>query len=210
MYKRDNKKIAQFILKDADNTVIGITFVLGTIQNALSNVGKFMDGVANGGADSISMTMKRNGYLYAVEHKHVLHEALKAAVKHNDPVGAIDVLTNVPMLGIVKAAFVAQLVGLDVACLDSHNLNRLGLKETAFKLNKNVTRETKLSKIKKYVSYTQETGGSEYWWDIWCNFVAGNRGNKKLTTGDMVSKYHADCIIGSPFTRLVTAFPSVE
>ena len=99
MYKRDNKKIAEFILKDADNTVIGITFVLGTIQNALSNVGKFMDGVANEGADSIAMTMKRNGYLYAVEHKHVLHEALKAAVKHNDPVGAIDVLTNVPNLG---------------------------------------------------------------------------------------------------------------
>ena len=37
-----------------------------------------MDGVANDGADSISMTMKRKGYLYAIEHKHVLHEALKA------------------------------------------------------------------------------------------------------------------------------------
>jgi len=196
MYKRDNKKIAQFILKDADNTVIGITFVLGTIQNALSNVGKFMDGVANGGADSISMTMKRNGYLYAVEHKHVLHEALKAAVKHNDPVGAIDVLTNVPNLGIVKAAFVAQLVGLDVACLDSHNLDRLGLNRAALKFAKTVKPETKLKKIQDYVHLTQVTGGTEYWWDTWCNYVAGNRGNKKLTTGDMVSKYHADCIIG--------------
>ena len=196
MYKRDNKKIAQFILKDADNTVIGITFVLGTIQNALSNVGKFMDGVANGGADSISMTMKRNGYLYAVKHKHVLHEALKAAVKHNDPVGAIDVLTNVPNLGIVKAAFVAQLVGLDVACLDSHNLDRLGLNRAALKFAKTVKPETKLKKIQDYVHLTQVTGGTEYWWDTWCNYVAGNRGNKKLTTGDMVSKYHADCIIG--------------
>jgi len=196
MYKRDNKKIAQFILKDADNTVIGITFVLGTIQNALSNVGKFMDGVANGGADSISMTMKRNGYLYAVEHKHVLHEALKAAVKHNDPVGAIDVLTNVPNLGIVKSAFVAQLVGLDVACLDSHNLDRLGLNRAALKFAKTVKPETKLKKIQDYVHLTQVTGGTEYWWDTWCNYVAGNRGNKKLTTGDMVSKYHADCIIG--------------
>ena len=183
-------------LKDADNTVIGITFVLGTIQNALSNVGKFMDGVANGGADSISMTMKRNGYLYAVEHKHVLHEALKAAVKHNDPVGAIDVLTNVPNLGIVKAAFVAQLVGLDVACLDSHNLDRLGLNRAALKFAKTVKPETKLKKIQDYVHLTQVTGGTEYWWDTWCNYVAGNRGNKKLTTGDMVSKYHADCIIG--------------
>ena len=196
MYKRDNKKIAQFILKDADNTVIGITFVLGTIQNALSNVGKFMDGVANGGADSIAMTMKRNGYLYAVEHKYVLHEALKAAVKHNDPVGAIDVLTNVPNLGIVKAAFVAQLVGLDVACLDSHNLDRLGLNRAALKFAKTVKPETKLKKIQDYVHLTQVTGGTEYWWDTWCNYVAGNRGNKKLTTGDMVSKYHADCIIG--------------
>jgi len=196
MYKRDNKKIAQFILKDADNTVIGITFVLGTIQNALSNVGKFMDGVANGGADSISMTMKRNGYLYAVEHKYVLHEALKAAVKHNDPVGAIDVLTNVPNLGIVKAAFVAQLVGLDVACLDSHNLDRLGLNRAALKFAKTVKPETKLKKIQDYVHLTQVTGGTEYWWDTWCNYVAGNRGNKKITTGDMVSKYHADCIIG--------------
>jgi len=196
MYKRDNKKIAEFILQDADNTVIGITFVLGTIQNALSNVGKFMDGVANDGADSIAMTMKRNGYLYAVEHKHVLHEALKAAVKHNDPVGAIDVLTNVPNLGIVKAAFVAQLVGLDVACLDSHNLDRLGLDRAALRFAKTVKPETKRKKIQDYVHLTQVTGGTEYWWDTWCNYVAGNRGNKKLTTGDMVSKYHADCIIG--------------
>ncbi len=198
MYKRDNKKIAKFILKDADNTVIGITFVLGTIQNALSNVGKFMDNVAKDGANGIAMEGKRNGYMYAVKHKHVLHQALKAAVKHNDPVGAIDVLTNVPNLGIVKAAFVAQLVGLDVACLDSHNLDRLGLSRSAFKLNKNVSHETKMKKISKYVHYTQKTGGSEYWWDIWCNFVAGNRANKKLTTGDKVSRYHADCIIGSP------------
>ena len=196
MYKRDNKKIARFILKNPDNTVTGITFVLGTIQNALSNVGRFMDGVANEGATSIAMTMKRNGYLYAVEHKHVLHQALKVAVKYNDPVGAIDVLTNVPNLGIVKAAFVAQLVGLDVACLDSHNLDRLGLDRAALKFAKTVKPETKLKKIRKYVRLTQETGGSEYWWDTWCDYVAGNRGNKKLTTGDAVSAYHATCIIG--------------
>jgi len=196
MYKRDNKKIAKFILKNPDNTVTGITFVLGTIQNALSNVGRFMDGVANEGATSIAMTMKRNGYLYAVEHKHVLHQALKVAVKYNDPVGAIDVLTNVPNLGIVKAAFVAQLVGLDVACLDSHNLDRLGLDRAALKFAKTVKPETKLKKIQNYVRLTQETGGSEYWWDTWCDYVAGNRGNKKLTTGDAVSAYHATCIIG--------------
>jgi len=140
--------------------------------------------------------MKRNGYLYAVEHKHVLHEALKAAVKHNDPVGAIDVLTNVPNLGIVKAAFVAQLVGLDVACLDSHNLDRLGLDRAALRFAKTVKPETKRKKIQDYVHLTQVTGGSEYWWDTWCNYVAGNRANKSLTTGDAVSAYHATCIIG--------------
>jgi len=196
MYKRDNKKIAQFILKNPDNTVIGIGFVIGTIQNALYKMRPFMDGLAHDGADSIHMSMKRKGYLYAIEHKHVLHEALKAAVKHNDPVGAIDVLTNVPNLGIVKAAFVAQLVGLDVACLDSHNLDRLGLNRAALKFAKTVKPETKLKKIQDYVHLTQVTGGTEYWWDTWCNYVAGNRANKKLTTGDAVSAYHATCIIG--------------
>ena len=34
---------------------------------------------------------------------------------------------QVPGLGIAKAAFVLQCLGVETACLDTHNLQRLGL-----------------------------------------------------------------------------------
>lgn len=197
MYKRDNKKIAKFALRNPINLMKTGTFVFTTIQSGLSTCDNQMQDISITGAKSKYLWgNKRAGYLYWYEHREVIYAAIKSAVKHNDPVGAIDVLTNVPNLGIVKAAFVAQLVGLDVACLDMHNLDRLGMSRSALKFDKGVKRETKLKKIQNYVALTQSTGGSEYWWNIWCNFVAGNRANKSLTTGDAVSAYHATCIIG--------------
>ena len=122
-------------------------------------------------------------------------QVLIACVKANDAVGAIDALTSVNGLGIVKPAFVVQMCGLDVACLDSHNLTRLGLSQSHFKLSKTVSHATKRKKIAEYVEYTRETGGAEYWWNTWCNYVAGNRANSSLNTGDAVSKYHVTAVM---------------
>ena len=54
---------------------------------------------------------------------------------------------------------------------------------------------TQLKKVKAYVEMCQEDG-TEYWWDTWCEYVAGNRANRLLDTGDVVSKFHVDCVIG--------------
>ena len=84
MYKRDNKKIAKFILKNPDNTVIGITFVLGTIQNALSNVGKFMDGAyikATSGRESL-FRMDDGNSVNSFEVKDLSDNLLTAARAH--------------------------------------------------------------------------------------------------------------------------------
>ena len=35
---------------------------------------------------------------------------------------------------------------------------------------------------------------AEYWWNTWCEYVAGNRANRALNTGDVVSRYHVECI----------------
>ena len=51
-------------------------------------------------------------------------------------------------------------------------------------------------KIADYVALTQRTGGSEYWWNTWCDYVAGNRANKSLSTGDEVSMFHVVAVIG--------------
>jgi len=196
MFKDDNKKIARFALKNPENMVRVGTFVLTTIQAGLATTQAQMHDIDEHGASSKYLWgNKRDGFLYLQEHKQVIFAAIKAAVKANDPIGAIDVLTNVPNLGIVKAAFVAQLVGLDVACIDSHNCDRLGLSRSALKFSKKVKPELKRKKIADYVKFTQDTGGSEYWWNTWCEYVAGNRANKRLDTAEKVSKYHVDAVM---------------
>jgi len=196
MYNRDCKKIAKFAMKNPNNLARVTTFVLTTIQAGLSTTSMQMDDIDTNGAGSKYLWgNKRDGYLYMQEHKRVIYAAIKEAVKTGDAVAAIDVLTNVPNLGIVKAAFVAQMCGLDVACLDSHNLTRLGLSQSHFKLSKTVSHATKRRKIAEYVEYTRETGGAEYWWDTWCNYVAGNRANRSLNTGDAVSKFHVTAVM---------------
>lgn len=196
MYNRDCKKIAKFAMKNPDNLARVTTFVLTTIQAGLSTTPMQMEDIDTNGAGSKYLWgNKRDGYLYMQEHKRVIYAAIKEAIKTGDAVAAIDVLTNVPNLGIVKAAFVVQMCGLDVACLDSHNLTRLGLSQSHFKLSKTVSHATKRKKIAEYVEYTRETGGAEYWWDTWCNYVAGNRANRSLNTGDAVSKFHVTAVM---------------
>jgi len=197
MYQRDCKKIAKFALKNPDNLARVTTFVLTTIQAGLATTHNQMLDIDKVGADSKYLWgNKRDGYLYMQEHKRVIFAAIKEAVKTGDAVAAIDVLTNVPNLGVVKAAFVAQMCGLDVACIDSHNCDRLGLSRSALKFPKGVKPETKRKKIADYVQFTRDTGGAEYWWNSWCEYVAGNRANKMLATGDMVSKFHVTAVMG--------------
>lgn len=195
MYDRDMPRMRAHALASPDGLTDVIGFVLCTIQQPLQSVARQMaDLRANGVNSKYLFGSKRAGYAYALEHKHVLHVAIVKAVEVADPIGAVDVLSNIPGLGIVKASFVAQIVGLEASCLDTHNLKRLGLGEATFKLAKSVKHETKLGKIAKYLAICSETGGARFWWDSWCATVAGNKANRSLTSADAVSAYHVECL----------------
>lgn len=195
MYDRDMPLMRAHALASPAGLVDVIAFVLCTIQQPLQSVGRQMADIRlNGEASKYLFGMKRGGYAYAVEHAGVLHAAVAKAVELGDTVGAVDVLTSIPGLGVVKASFVAQIVGLEVACLDGHNLKRLGLAESAFKLAKGVKPVTKRAKIAAYVKACADTGGARYWWNSWCEYVAGNRANRSLLSGDAVSAYHVECL----------------
>jgi len=195
MYDRDMPLMRAHALASPSGFVDVVAFVLCTIQQPLQSVRRQMDDLrANGAESKYLFGSKRAGYAYAVAHAATLHAAMKAAVKANDTIGAIDILTNIPGLGVVKASFVAQIIGFEVACLDGHNLARLGLAESAFKLAKTVKPETKRKKIAAYVKACADTGGARYWWNSWCDYVAGNKANRSLTSGDAVSAYHVACL----------------
>ena len=194
MYDRDMPLIREHALSSPAGFVDVVAFVLCTIQQPLQSVGRQMADIrVNGDSSKYLFGSKRAGYQYVVAHAAVFHAAIVKAVEVNDVVGAVDVISTIPSLGVVKASFVAQLCGLEVACLDTHNLKRLGLAESAFKLAKSVKPDTKRAKIAAYVKVCGDTGGARHWWNSWCEYVAGNRANRSLVSGDAVSAYHVAC-----------------
>lgn len=82
---------------------------------------------------------------------------------------AITRLLEVPGLGIVKAAFIAQLMGYDVACLDARNVAREGRNPRAYRTDGQTPRQL-APKVRRYVAET--FGKAALYWDDWCRDVA--------------------------------------
>ena len=201
MYKKDNKIIADFLLASPENIPRGVTFVILSIQQPTSGLADKMLEVDQQGPECrhLNYGLKRAGFEYVQANKQAIFERLTeyVALGLNDVDNIANALLYVyqtPNLGMVKAAFLLQLLGFNVACLDSHNLKRLGWKQSQVSITKGLKYETKIKKIKAYISTTQEKG-TAFWWDSWCHYVAGNIANKKLTTGQQVSQYHIQAIL---------------
>ena len=183
MYKRDVPKIIEYV-ESTDNVVDVGAFVLCTIQTPLSRVGSQMEDIRKNGANSKALWgSKRKGYQYLLNH----HDDLKTLKNLEISIdSALKKAMEVPGFGLPKASFFLQLLGHDIGCLDSHNLKRYNLPVVI----------TRGKKIVDYIKTVREIQNAEGWWDSWCNYVAGNRMNKSLATGDKVSSYHYECISG--------------
>jgi len=96
---------------------------------------------------------------------------------------ALTRLLEVPGLGIVKSAFVLQLMGYDVACLDSRNVKREGRNPRAFEVNK-ARPHTVAPMVRRYVAET--FGKAQLYWDDWCADVANAYGK----TPQEISELH--------------------
>jgi len=202
MYQRDCTEIVQHALQSPDGLYDVIEFTLCTINMPLSRVIEQRKSIKLHGIMSkwVSST-KAQGITYAQEHKVELHTLMlnireTAGCDTIDGAQAIvDLFMRIPSIGMVKAGFIGQMLGFQVACLDRHNDRALGLSESALRINKKASQEVRLKKIREYVKLCRRKG-SEYWWDTWCNFVADRGGmNKSLPTGDAVSRYHVDAVV---------------
>ena len=202
MYQRDVNEIKAFVKWRGPDAMVNTgLFVLLTIQAGLSTVRGAMRKVEldGNGADCL-WGKKRDGFEYLIDHKDYLYgKVYQIADKHGyESIEAcadvIQLFMAVPNLGMVKAAFLAQCLGFNVACIDSHNIKRLGISPNLVKSPPSGMKPaTVRKKVEQYVELTQ-IEGSEYWWNTWCEYVAGNRANRALDTGDVVSRYHVECV----------------
>lgn len=78
-------------------------------------------------------------------------------------------LLRVPGLGIVKAGFILQLMGFNVACLDTRNVKREKRNPRAFRTDGKTAAQLE-PKVKKYLAVTY--GKAAFYWDQWCKDVA--------------------------------------
>ena len=202
MYQRDCNTIAHYAMSSPAGLYDVIEFTLCTINMPLSRVIQQRVSIKAEGIHSkwVSST-KAQGIEYAKDNAQRLHEEINAIAQQygTDTIDgaqeAVDLFVSIPSIGMVKAGFIAQMCGFEVACLDRHNIRMLGLSETALLLNKKVKPDLRKRKIRDYVKLCRRKG-AEYWWDTWCNYVADKGGmNKSLPTGDAVSKYHVTAIM---------------
>jgi hypothetical protein len=143
---------------------------------------QFQDVVDKGISSPALFGFKRDGYSYAIANMNHLHGAVK---KYEGDLDSLLVeFMKIPGLGLAKASFLAQLTVNDGACLDGHNLRRIGKSPSFTRLDKNA--KNVKDKIVAYNEAWREHGDSAYWWNTWCDFM-GERYHK---TGEEISLMH--------------------
>ena len=170
MYDEHNPKIAEGMRRDPETFIRGALFAVLSIRQPVIYVPDMLAEVDREGRNAQSLFgFKRDSFDYLQEHGTQVWDAVCGA---KDARGAVYAATRVPGLGIVKGAFVAQLAGFDVACLDGRNLVRLGHDRDTWKVRGEKDKATRAfgKKLDRYLA--QVEGRAREFWDDWCCDVA--------------------------------------
>jgi len=172
MYADHVPQINAAMREDPEIFARGVMFASLSIRQPVENVPAYLDDLDRTGADSSYLLgMKRATYRHVMAHRQGLWADV-CAVGLDRPQDAIARLLEVPGLGIVKSAFIAQFLGHDVACLDSRNVAREGRALRAWRTDG--LPPARLAR--KVDAYCAETWGkAEFYWDAWCADVASAR-----------------------------------
>ncbi len=165
-----------------------VIFAVSTIQTPISRAATVALDIHEHGSQSKYLNPSRRLTVEFIEkHKRSMYRKLKAS---ESPENAVGLLIQTPGLGIVKAAFVAQLLGYDVGCIDRHNVALYNVKSSTITVPSSLKPATRERKIEAYVELCREIGGSEFLWDQWCAHVANSKWNRRLPTAELVSQEH--------------------
>lgn len=194
-YRSDIKACKDYIeMYETQGLIRAVDFVLATIQQQFHTVPNILrDWRHIGEQSSTCWGMKKEGYLYVREHVNRLHALISFEVRNDDPVAVIDTLLEVPGLNTVKAAFVAQLYGLNVGCLDTHNETLYDTDAKAFYITSQLSAKLRAARIESYVDFCNRIAPSYVWWGRWCEFMAAKY-PQHYDLADEVSGQHLECL----------------
>jgi hypothetical protein len=143
---------------------------------------------------------KFDAFTYLQDHKNELYGQVATAL---DPERALWDITRIPGMGIVKGAFVLQLLGHDVACLDVRNIIRDGRAPRAYRTDGESRKSAPAFKRKISRYLADVSGKAQHYWDIWCEGVAADY----ASTPERISELHLTSIVPHAYRHLTMAVP---
>ncbi len=198
MYRKDQWAIESWAARDSYNTLDVGTFVLLTIRQQFSGVGRMLDKVRVGDYGPL-WGFKYRGFEYLREKREYLHQRVNAA--RRGKIWVNDLMRDylaVPGLGLVKAGFAVQLLTGEAGCMDMHNLERFGINERDFDIPARKDPDEQLRVIdeciENYLHTCDAYGGSEMLWDGWCHWVADTY--RTYQDAEDVSRRHVTFLTG--------------
>lgn len=200
MFAEHNPIIGAWARESASNLEAVFMFVTATIQQPIEQVPAILaDYRAHGPASKYAWGWKSEALAHYAAHRETIYGDLMAIYKgvqdeSGREVALLAYLANLPGLGLVKGAFVAQLAFGVGGCMDSHNMKRFGVNAARFSASafKNLrTPQARVARIAEYCELVREVGGGPALWDSWCEYVASLRPGR-WANGHAVSKLHVE------------------
>jgi hypothetical protein len=189
VYAEHVPQIAAAMRGSTEGFARGVLFSVCSIRQPIVAIPEQLAEVEREGPEAKALFgFKRSAYAYLREHADTLRREVLAA----DWNGArFATLLRVPGLGIVKSGFVLQLMGYDVACLDTRNVRREGRDYRAFRTDGKAPDKLR-NKVALYLLETQ--GKAEHYWNAWCEEVAADNNLTPLA----VSALHLSIVRDDP------------
>lgn len=190
MYNEDQPVVARWARESVANFIDVFAMVLLSINSDWRDVAAQMTSVRALGLESPRLFgVKRSAYRIFVTQAEYLKREMEQNARWGNHEDNLDLLTDLPGIGLPKAGFICQLLYGTVGCFDRHNLKRLGLDERAFSFAKAQTQAQRRKVIERYIETCKGFGGSEALWNGWCTHMA-TLYPKRYASAEVVSKMH--------------------
>lgn len=182
MYKEHVPIINAGMRHDPETFARGVTFAVLSMRTQFVRLNEQMKQVDNAGQSAQALWgFKRGAYLFLRKRCNYYFHRVSDIF---DPVEGILALTEIPGIGIVKAAFILQMMGHDIGCFDTRNASRLGIHPREYRTDGIKIGPAFRRKVERYVTSTQ--GQAEPLWNDWCSDVA----SVYKTTAEDISRDH--------------------